>query len=66
MDLLRRGAAGRLAEIFGGPALDQDHWNRVMGYGQLADTILSRLPAAQRQLLDAYAEGANVAIGAYK
>ena len=35
-----------------------------MGFGQLADTIVARLPSAQRNLLEAYAAGVNQAIGA--
>ena len=62
MDLLRRRAAGRLAEIFGEAPLDEDRWNRVMGFGQLAKAILSRLPARQRDLLEAYAAGVNQAM----
>jgi penicillin amidase len=64
MDLLRRRTAGRLAEIFGRDALQEDRWNRTMGFGQLAATIVSRLPAAQRQLLEAYAAGVNQAVAA--
>ncbi len=64
MDLLRRKTAGRLAEIFGAILLKQDRWNRVMGFGQLASTIVSGLPAAQRQLLEAYAAGVNQAMAA--
>jgi penicillin amidase len=62
MDLLRRGAAGRLSEIFGEPVLEEDRWNRVMGFEQLASAILSRLPATQRQQLEAYAAGVNQAM----
>lgn len=62
MDLLRRKPAGRLAEIVGAAALKEDRWNRIMGFGQLADTIAARLPAAQRNLLEAYAAGVNQAI----
>jgi penicillin G amidase len=64
MDLLRRRAAGRLAEIFGRDALQEDRWNRTMGFDQLAATIVSRLPATQRQLLDAYSAGVNQAMAA--
>ena len=64
MDLLRRKPAGRLAEVFGAAALKEDRWNRVMGFGRLADTIVSRLPAGQRNLLEAYAAGVNQAIRA--
>lgn len=62
MDLLRRRAAGRLAEILGAAALEEDRWNRVMGFGQLASAILSRLPARQHDLLEAYAAGVNQAM----
>ena len=64
MDLLRRGTAGRLAEIFGADLLEEDRWNRTMGFGHLAGVILARLPAVQRQLLEAYAAGVNQAIAA--
>lgn len=62
MDLLRRQTAGRLAEIFGKDLLEEDRWNRVMGFGQVAGAILSRLPAEQRVLLEAYAAGVNQAM----
>ncbi|WP_198017231.1 penicillin acylase family protein [Methylocapsa acidiphila] len=62
MDLMRRQTAGRLAEIFGGATLEMDRWNRVMGFGRLAEDILPRLPAAQREALEAYAAGVNQAI----
>ncbi|SFK58290.1 penicillin acylase family protein [Methylocapsa palsarum] len=62
MDLLRRETAGRLAEIFGPATLEEDRWNRRMGFGELAGVIVERLPAPQRQLLDAYAAGVNQAM----
>jgi penicillin G amidase len=64
MDLLRRKTIGRLAEIFGVNALKLDRWNRVMGFDRLASTIVSSLPATQRQLLEAYAAGVNQAMAA--
>ncbi|MCI0468145.1 MAG: penicillin acylase family protein, partial [Beijerinckiaceae bacterium] len=64
MDLLRRRTAGRLAEIFGGDALGEDRWNRVMWFSQLASVIVSRLPDEQRHLLEAYAAGVNQAMAA--
>ncbi|MCI0467440.1 MAG: penicillin acylase family protein [Beijerinckiaceae bacterium] len=64
MDLLRRGTAGRLAEIFGGGLLEEDRWNRVLGFNQLASVTYSRLPDAQRRLLEAYAAGVNQAMAA--
>lgn len=65
MDLLRRRTAGRLAEIFGAQALDMDRWNRIMGFDRLAGVILDRLPATQRQALEAYTAGVNQAIASY-
>lgn len=64
MDLIRRQTAGRLAEIFGGAVLEEDRWNRVMGFAQLAGVIVSRLPEAQRHLLEAYSAGVNQAMAA--
>ena len=64
MDLLRRQTAGRLAEVFGEEFLEEDRWNRVMGFGQLAGVILSRLPAEERQLIEAYTTGVNQAMAA--
>ena len=64
MDLLRRKTMGRLAEIFRVNALKLDRWNRVMGFDRLASTIVSSLPATQRQLLEAYAAGVNQVMAA--
>jgi penicillin amidase len=64
MELLRRGPAGRLAEIFGETLLEEDRWNRVMGFGRLAGAVLDRLPRAGRQMLEAYAAGVNQAMAA--
>jgi penicillin amidase len=59
MDLLRRTSRGRLAEIFGRPALEQDKLHRLYGFDALADQVADRLPAPQRALLEAYARGVN-------
>ncbi|HEY8007946.1 MAG TPA: penicillin acylase family protein [Methylocella sp.] len=64
MDLLRRGTAGRLAEIFGANLLEEDRWNRTMGFGRVAGAILARLPVTQRQLIEAYTAGVNQAMAA--
>jgi penicillin amidase len=59
MDLFRRSAAGRLAEIFGVALVKEDTWNRAMGFGRLAEVILGRLPPEQRDALRAYSSGVN-------
>ncbi len=59
MDLLRRSAAGRLAEIFGEAVRDNDIKRRTFGLNRVARAIAARLPLDQREVLDAYAEGVN-------
>jgi penicillin G amidase len=62
MDFLRRKVGGRLAEVFGEPALDNDREQRVLGLGRVAEAVLARLPEAERAVLSAYAAGVNAAI----
>ena len=62
MDLLRRAAAGRLTEIFGRSVLKMDTNQRVVGCNRVAPKIVSRLPADQLQVLEAYSEGVNAFI----
>jgi penicillin G amidase len=59
MDLLRRSAAGRLAEIFGEAVRDVDVKRRTLGFNGAARAVAARLPLDQRKVLDAYAEGVN-------
>jgi penicillin amidase len=63
MDLLRRVAAGDLAEIFGpGPldsALQLDRENRTLGLREAADRGVLELNPDVRVLLDAYSRGVN-------
>ena len=59
MDLLRRSAAGRLAEVFGKAMRDTDVRQRTFGFNGTARAIAARLPLDQREVLDAYAEGVN-------
>ncbi|GMV52063.1 MAG: hypothetical protein AMXMBFR67_36060 [Nitrospira sp.] len=59
MDLLRRTSAGRLAEVFGEPALSIDLKQRRLGLSRVAEAVLRRLPEDQSALLTAYAEGVN-------
>lgn len=62
MDLVRRVAWGRLAEVFGEDALPTDREHRVAGFGRAARDILPRLHPETRAVLDAYAEGVNAFI----
>lgn len=63
MDLMRRRARGRLAEVFGRSALSTDRWHRTMGFSDVADAIYARLPEPQRVVLQRYADGVNHAMG---
>lgn len=62
MDMLRRKAAGRLAEVFGADLVASDTWSRRMNLPALAAEILARLPPAQIAVLNAYAAGVNQAM----
>lgn len=59
MDLLRRLAGGRLAELFGRGALVSDRFYRTIGLLRAACTSLSALEPEWRQLLQRYADGVN-------
>lgn len=64
MDLLRRSAAGELAELFGPPALDHDRRIRLHRFRARAERVLSDLQAGQRRQIEAYVEGANTGLDA--
>ena len=64
MDLLRRTAAGELAELFGAKALPLDRANRLHRFRARAEAAFLRLPAPERALLDRYAAGANEGVNA--
>ncbi|MES2536672.1 MAG: penicillin acylase family protein [Pseudomonadota bacterium] len=59
MEINRRVAAGRLAEILGPNAVGSDRFLRTLGVRRNAEAILANLPAATRAVLDAYANGVN-------
>jgi len=59
MDLTRRSAAGELAALFGHRALDTDISHRRHRFRMRAEQQLSRLAAADLQLLAAYSRGVN-------
>ena len=61
MDLNRRAATGRLAEIFGDipEVVDADRFSRTLGLAREAEKGYAQLPPPSRELLDAYAAGVN-------
>jgi len=59
MEMNRRIAAGRMAEILGPGALETDRFLRTLGVRRAAEANLARVDAQTRKLLDAYAAGVN-------
>lgn len=66
MDLLRRSAAGELAELFGAAALETDRDHRVHRLRARAAAWRRGLDPAQRSLFEAYAEGVNAGLAALR
>lgn len=64
MDLLRRKAAGELAELFGKSALPLDRAMRMHGFRQLAEQVVAQASPAERALLEAYTAGVNAGLAA--
>ena len=62
MELARRSATGRLAELFGEPALELDVRQRRLGHARRAAQIVPELDEATRGLLQAYVDGVNTYI----
>ena len=62
MDVQRRLASGRLAEIFGERGLKSDRLMRTLGLARLAEAQLATLDPELRDALDAYATGVNAVI----
>lgn len=64
MDLLRRTAAGELAELFGKRALPRDRAVRIHGFRKLAQIGVTRLTPPELVLLEAYTAGVNAGLSA--
>ncbi|HWL83682.1 MAG TPA: penicillin acylase family protein [Roseomonas sp.] len=64
MELMRRNAAGRLAELAGPAALRLDRFHRTLGLAQRAEADFAALPIETRDMLQAYADGVNAWIEA--
>jgi penicillin amidase len=66
MDLLRRLAAGEVAEFFGPRALPRDRANRRHGFRPLAQKVVAQLEPGPRAILDAYVAGVNAGLSALR
>jgi len=64
MDLLRRRAAGELAEIFGPAAVEFDKGARLHGFRRTAGQVLAQASPAEQALVRAYTEGVNAGLAA--
>ncbi len=62
MDLMRRLAEGRLAEIFGQPAVATDESTRILGLKRAAQRDASHLQPDEREVLEAFSTGVNLYI----
>ncbi|HKY50913.1 MAG TPA: penicillin acylase family protein [Candidatus Limnocylindria bacterium] len=59
MDLYRRAAQGRLAEVLGEPGLESDRFMRTIGLGRAAQLDLAMISPEALDALEAYMEGVN-------
>lgn len=59
MEMMRRVAAGRLAEAIGAAGLPSDRLMRTLGLAHLAEADEAALPPRVRALFEAYAAGVN-------
>ncbi|MBJ7312669.1 penicillin acylase family protein [Rugamonas sp. CCM 8940] len=62
MDLLRRLAAGELAELFGERAVEADKIHRLHRFRARAEAALAALPAEDKLLLWRYVDGVNAGL----
>jgi penicillin amidase len=66
MDLSRRAAAGELSELMGPGLIDSDRYLRRHRLRPTARRAIEQATAAERALLEAYAEGATAGLAALK
>jgi len=62
MELQRRYASGRLAEIFGEVALEADRFMRTIGLRRAAEAEWAHCDDEERRVLESYARGVNACI----
>ena len=66
LEVLRRNASGRLAELFGSPALPLDRKHRIYGFAGAAEAAVPLLPPRERADLEALASGINAYFAAHQ
>ena len=66
MDLMRRSAAGELAELFGPIALDTDRQHRVHRMRERVQHELPAIADGEMDVLDAYVDGVNAGLANLK
>ncbi len=64
MDLMRRSAAGELAEVFGKVALPADRKARMHRMRARAEAAIALAPASQRAQIERYRDGVNAGLRA--
>jgi penicillin amidase len=64
MELLRRVAAGDLAEVLGSAFIEHDRLQRTLQMRAAADRAIAVLPADQKHWLEVYARGVNASMAA--
>ncbi|HEX7157417.1 MAG TPA: penicillin acylase family protein, partial [Edaphobacter sp.] len=62
MDILRRHAAGELAEVLGTSLLPHDRTQRILQIRAAADRAVAALPSSELHYLEVYARGVNASI----
>ncbi len=64
MDMMRRAAAGELAEVLGPTLVATDKRFRLHGFRNVARRIVDDAPATDRAILAAYVDGVNAGLSA--
>ena len=62
MDMMRRSAAGELAEILGSKLVDHDRAQRVLQFRPTAERLTASLAPEDRRIFEDYARGVNAYI----
>jgi len=66
LEVLRRNASGRLAELFGSAALPLDRRHRLYGFARVAEAAVPLLPPSERGDLETLASGINAYFAAHR
>src|SRR5450432_1033378 len=62
MDIMRRFALGRLAEVAGRDGVEHDKQQRILGIPQVAQRSAAALSARDREYFEAYSRGVNASM----